>query len=343
MTRRNFLLYFQSMSILDILIPAAQAHEKWFVATPAAYVQPAWYRTPNVWTIGCGVVVALLVIAGVIVDRWYEKSGLYKKWENKIRPLRDYGAGVLAMSTSIMLLYNALRGTLFASNFVLGHGLLGSALRIIEGGAAVLLLIGLYTPLAAATIIALFVPLLLLYKLPAQLELVNLFGIGAFLFFFAQGQYSLDWFLGKSIQSTLRQRKIAYFFLRVTLGIAILALAFWNKWLDPGYHLALMDRFSQMNPYVLLAHTGIFHLTREQYIFLLFSVEMVVGLFELLGIFTRVVSLLLVPIFSASVIFLPPQELIGHLPILGTLFVLFVFGDTYHKGRASQEDQKIPA
>ncbi len=330
------------MNILDFIIPAAQAHEKWFVSSPATYTQPAWFRTPNAWTIGLGLAVLTIVIVGVFLDRRYEKTALYAKFEKLIRPLRDYGAGVLALSTGVMLLFNAWRGTLFASNFPFTPDMTGLVLRLIEGGVGALLLVGLYTQIAAGAMVLLFVPLLLLYKLPAQIELINLFGIGTFLFFFAQGRYSFDWFLGKPITSTANERKVAYFFLRVTLGLALLILAFWNKWLDPGFHLSLMDRFHSFNPYVLLSGTGLFHATREQYVFLLFFVEIIVGLFELLGIFTRAASFFLVPVFCASVMFLPVPELIGHLPILGTLFVLFVYGDTYHKGREPGKTDDAP-
>ena len=325
-------------ALFDTIIPAAQAHEKWFVHAPGAYAQPEFYRTLNPWTVGFGIVAVTAVIAGIVIDRWYERTALYEKFEEKIRPLRDHAAGVLAVTTGIMLVFNAWRGTLLATNFPFTHDAVGLLLRGIEATVGALLLIGLFTPIAAAGLVLLFIAIFIFYPLAPQIELINLLGIGVFLFFFARGRYSLDWFLGKPIFSTASERKVAYFFLRVTLGIAILILSFWNKWLDPGYHLSLMDRYPSFNPYMLLTWTGLFHFTREQYIFLLFFVETTIGFYEMLGLFTRVAALLLMPVFCASVIFLPLPELVGHLPILGTLFVMFVYGDTYHKGRAPHKN-----
>ncbi len=320
--------------LLDAVIPAAQAHEKWFVSGPGAYVQPAFFRTANPWTAGVALAVAALSVGGWLVDRWYEKTALYARFEDRIRPLRDHAAGVLAVTAGIMLAFNAWRGTLFGTNFPLAHAPFGAELRLVEAAVGVLLLVGLFTRAAAACLCFLFVPLLAFFPFPTQLELVNLFGVGVFLFYFARGRYSLDWFLGKPIVSTPEQRKVAYVFLRVTLGLAILTLSFWNKWLEPGYHLSLMDRYPSFNPFVLLRGAGLSGLTREQYVFLLFGVETTVGIYEVFGFLTRVAAVLLVPVFVASVVFLPPTELVGHLPILGTLFVLFVYGDPYPQGRA---------
>lgn len=324
-------------AILDLVIPAAQAHEKWFVSSPAAYAQPEFFHTLNPWTAIAVVVTAMLVFIGFLLDPWYEETRLYARIERRLRPLRDHAAGVLAVSVAVLLLFNAWSGTLLATNFPLGHDLIGVTLRAAETTIGFMLLVGLFTPFAAAGVALLYLSLFALYPVPAQIEIVNLAGAGAFLFFFSRGRWSLDWFLGKPIFSTPKQRKAAYVFLRATLGAAILALAFWNKWLEPGFHLSLMDRYPAFNPYALLKNTGLFPFTREQYVFSLFFVEITAGLFELFGLFTRAVAVLLVPVFCASVVFLPPTELVGHLPVLGTLFVLFVYGDTYYKGRAPEK------
>jgi hypothetical protein len=75
--------------------------------------------------------------------------------------------------------------------------------------------------------------------------------------------------------------------------------------------------------------------SREVFVLTAAVVETIVALCVTLGVFTRLLGIALMPVFTASVVFLGPLELIGHLPILGILFVFFVYGDTYHKAVVS--------
>lgn len=328
--------------VRDFIVPAAQAHERWFVPEmpPGGYATPDFYLTLNPFTIGAIAVVAAFALIGFIIDRRYEKTALYERIEAKIRPYRDYAAGVLAVATAIVLLWSAKQGVLLAPNFPLPPGAASSVLRAAEAAIGMLLLIGLFTPAAAVGLLALWVAAVVLHG-GLAIDYVNFVGIAIFLFTFSRGRFSLDWFLGKPIFTTATMRKRAYFALRVLTGLTFLWLGF-IKLLRPDLHFALMDQFPNFNPYVILQWFGI-HMSREAYVFQLFVVETAVGVFEAAGFLTRIVSVLLVPIFIGSIFFLGAGELIGHIPILATLFVLFVYGDTYHKGRAPHKGEHDPA
>lgn len=328
---------------LDALIPAAQAHEKWFVPSmPVTAPQPEFFRTLNPLTVGSFAAVAALALVGWLLDRGYERSSWYPAVEKRIRPLRDYAAGVLAVATGVTLLILAWRGQYLATNFPFPAGFEGAFLRSAETLIGLLLLIGLYTQAAAVGLIGLFLGSFLFFPAVDALDYAPFAVIGWFLLFFARGRYSLDWFLGKPISSTPGQRKKAYLALRVGMGVAVFWLAL-LKWRRPDLHLALMDRFPAWNPYVIASWFGL-RMPRETYVFLLFVVESTIGLFEACGFLTRPLSLFLVPVFVGSIAFLGPNEMVGHLPILGILFVLFVYGDTYHKNRDPDRygSQKTP-
>lgn len=55
-------------------------------------------------------------------------------------------------------------------------------------------------------------------------------------------------------------------------------------------------------------------------------VEATIGVLLVSGVLTRVVILAMWLPFNASIPFLPPEELIGHLPIFGIMYVLLVHG-----------------
>ncbi len=328
--------YDGGMSLFDrlagLVVPAAQAHEKWFVPVdPVTAPVPDFFVTANGWTYGAVAAVAALTVVGWFVDRWYEKLPAYGRYEKKIRPLRDYAAGVLAVSTAVTLLVMSYRGALLAPNFVLPHGAAATVLLGCQSAIGVLLLIGLFTQAAAMGVIALFLATFALFPWIDALDYLHYLGIGVYLLAFSRGRFSMDWFLGKPIVSTAEQRKKAYVALRIITGITVFWLGL-LKWRRPDLHFSLMDKFPNFNPFVILGWTGA-ELSRELYVFLLVVIEATIGLFEAFGFLTRLSAVLLAPVFMGSVIFLGASELVGHLPILGILFVLFAYGDTYYKGR----------
>jgi len=318
--------------IAEFLVPAAQAHEKWFVAEAPAYAQPELYRTLNPVTVG-GIFVSLLVLAVAgLLDGRFERSTLYAKWENKIRAYRDYAAGILAITVGITLIIFTMQGHLMAPEYVIPGGSIGRFLAIAQGCIGALLVLGLYTSGASIALLALYLSLFTMHPAAHVVEYLHYPAIAVFLFTFARGRYSLDWILGKPVYTTPAQRKAVYFGTRVMFGLSLVIIAL-LKYREPGLHLALMDRYPSWNPYVIVQWLGL-AMSRETYIFLLFCIEATVGALLVSGFFTRAMAVLLVPIFTGSIIFLGVGELVGHLPLLGLLAVLFVYGDTYHKNHA---------
>jgi hypothetical protein len=56
-------------------------------------------------------------------------------------------------------------------------------------------------------------------------------------------------------------------------------------------------------------------------------VEGVIGVLLLSGLLTRVVILFMWVPFNLGTPFLPPQELLGHLPIFAIMYLLLVYGE----------------
>lgn len=318
-------------SILDFLIPAAQAHEKWFI--DPANVQPvanqflAWRPA----TIAGLLAVAAAAVIGYILDRRFEKSGLHQRMENRVRPLRDLATIVIAASTGLYFLWLSIQGAYMADNFTLAAlGSFGPFLMLVQALVGAFLIIGLYTSATSALVVLMYLSLFAFFGWQEPLDYLHYAGIGIFLYYFSRNRYSLDWFLGKPIFTTPEVRKRAYLALRVLTGVTILGLAS-LKLFRPEVHFALMDAYSKFNPYVILQWLGLSSLSREAYVFCLFLVEATSGIFITFGFLTRIVAVLLIPLFLVSVMFLGFSEIIGHLPIVGIMFALFLFGDTYTK------------
>lgn len=317
-----------------MLIPAAQAHEKWFVPLDTPHARPEFYSQFNAWTVGGFIIVIVLLAVGLYFDRKFERSELYSRIERRVVPLRDYAAGVLAVATGLTLLWSAVHGVLLADNFIVATGTLwGEPLLMLEAVVGLLLVIGLYTPLAALALLVLFGAAVGSHGVVEAMDYLHYVGIAVFLLAFARGKWSLDWLLGKDFISRPKERRISYLALRVISGLTFLILAA-GKWLRPELHFALLARYPDFNPYTI-AHAIGFGFSQQQYVFILFVIELLVGIAVLAGIFTRIAAVALLPIMTGSVLFLGFGEMFGHLPIVGILFVLFVFGDRYHKEKGN--------
>lgn len=312
------------------LVPAAQAHEKWFI-TPAIQAP----KLPEEFRPGSGpfafavLVLAVVTAVGLSLDRRFERSALYARIETKLRTWRDYAPGVLAVSTGLFLLWSAWHGVLLADEYPLPAGSIGLALRLFEAAVGLAFLIGFGTASASIGLGLLWVSMFALSRSAGPFDYLYLLGTALFLFAFARGRYSLDWFFGKPILTTPERRKQAYFALRLLTGASFLVLAS-LKWYRPDVMFQLINKFADWNPLVLLRAAGL-PISREIFVLCLAVAETLAGVFVFGGIFMRFTAIALMPVFLASVIFLGPLDIIGHLPILGILFVLFVYGDTYHK------------
>ena len=315
--------------LLDLIIPAAQAHEKWFVTEMTGAPLPPQFA-PGSMPFNAAVLTVLVVcVIGFFADRAMERSALYARTEHALRPYRDIAPGILAVTTAVLLLWSAWHGVLLADNFPLPQTTLGTALRFAEYAVGALFLIGFDTAAAALGLGALYIAAAALFGAVEALDYLYFAGTAVFLYFFARGRYSLDWFYGKPVTSTPESRKHAYLIMRVLAGGGLIALAL-GKWMHPEMHLQLMDRYPDWNPYVIIRWIG-FNLSRETYVLMLAVIESIVGVFVLGGYLTRFASVALMPVFMGSILFLGAGELVGHLPILGILVVLCIYGDTYHK------------
>jgi uncharacterized membrane protein YphA (DoxX/SURF4 family) len=111
--------------------------------------------------------------------------------------------------------------------------------------------------------------------------------------------------------------------LRWCAGFSVLFLGLTEKLLAPELGVAFLQEYPHFN----VAHQlGIEWFTDERFVYAAGIVEVTAGAALLCGFLPRVVILALWIPFNLGIPFLPPTELIGHLPILATMYVLLVRG-----------------
>jgi hypothetical protein len=125
--------------------------------------------------------------------------------------------------------------------------------------------------------------------------------------------------------------------LRVSVGISVVVLAFSEKLLNVRLGELFLAEYPRFN---VLGWAGIDWFTDERFVLLIGIIETMAGCALIAGYLPRLVILGLWIPFNLGIAFLPPQELIGHLPILAAMYVLLVRGT---EGVPSPEVSEEPA
>ena len=123
--------------------------------------------------------------------------------------------------------------------------------------------------------------------------------------------------------------------LRISAGISVLVLGFTEKLVNVDLGVAFLEGRPRFN---VVRELGLDWFTDERFIYAVGIVEATAGIALLSGFLPRVVILALWIPFNLGIAFLPAEELIGHLPILSTMYVLLVRGTEGIPPRVAEAD-----
>lgn len=303
--------------VIALIAPTvAWAHERWFVSDWQRYPpQFGLLLTPSVLfaiALACG---AVGLLAGIRVlvggDNRFPYVGFLRYYDRSNQV-------ILAVQTAISLIAVAVNLAVFAPNLTAGTGILGFILAGIEVFVAFSFISGLLTRVGALALIALFLFAFFLYPAWVVLEQTLYIGIALYLLIVGRGlvrpgphQEPLAYFA--------RYWRLAPLFLRLGVGFSLAWVAFTEKLLDP----ALAQAFLKIHPTFNVAQLlGLTWFTNDRYILAAGIVELTIGLALMSGILPKLVIFGMFVPFNLALPFLPPAELLGHLPIFAAMYVL---------------------
>lgn len=110
-------------------------------------------------------------------------------------------------------------------------------------------------------------------------------------------------------------------FLRIFIGIQLVVLAIHNKLLDPNLALNFVDMYPYVN---FLKYMGFSSFSNIHFVYSAGLAELCFGLLLIFNQSTRFVSLCVLFFFSVTSVVFGLHELIGHIPILAGLAVVFL-------------------
>jgi uncharacterized membrane protein YphA (DoxX/SURF4 family) len=292
------------------------AHEKWFVDDPASFGAD-WdfaLATPSLVLIATVAVVALV---------WHVVGGRVPRPElpflEPLGRLAPWIPRLLGIHLGVSLLSLAVQNAYLAPNLSLDDVPGGAAIAFAEGLLGVWFITGAWLR-PAGLLTLLLGPLAALLAGPvSMLEAIDLLGIALFLVVLPPSRDRYG-----AVEPSNDTAALAIFALRVCAGLALVVLAFSEKFANPALAREFIGNYPAFDLFDLL---GI-PLSGDAFIRLAGAIELLFGLLLISGRMPQVAVIVAGIPFNATLFFLGRTELIGHLPVYGVMLALLVYGSS---------------
>ena len=326
MTRRlRFLLgtVLLFAALLTTASPAA-AHVKWFTQGDGSLNLDLFFRPLPLALVGA---VLLATLTGGLLWRargtgFVPGPEVFGATDRRRSLLYGLVPLILGVHVAVPLLVNGVQGTLFSPDNEL-PGVWANLLGLVEAGVALSLFYGGLTRIAAGALAGLWVVGIPLLGLQPMLDNALYLGFAAFFFLVGRGPISIDRLLFPRFEPPAELARYAIPAVRIGVGASFIASAFTEKLANLPLALSFLERY----PLNFSGALGI-PLPDELFVLGAGSVELLIGLWLVLGIFVReIVVIAWFPINITLTLF-AWEELIGHLPIYGVMAALLVWGSS---------------
>jgi uncharacterized membrane protein YphA (DoxX/SURF4 family) len=290
------------------------AHVKWFANEEA--IVPA-YKFTDPYVIIAIVMALVLIGLGIFLEK---KLSVPHKLEKKIQ---KWAPGVLSIASigfGLAFIIFALKGFIFAPNLP-AIGNIGTAMLVIEFIAGVLMLLGFYERIGGLLVLVLFALGINQYGGIEMLDTLEMVGFAFYIIIIGRPKWKMkDWNFAKNLSHKIHSYGLPI--LRVGTGLNLIVLGFTEKILTPS----LTNNFLTNYNWNFMQSLGFEGFTNYYFGFYAGVVEVLFGVFFVLGLITRTTTIALAVFLVTTLYLLGPIELVGHLPHFSIAVVLFVLG-----------------
>ncbi len=231
---------------------------------------------------------------------------------------------ILGIHLGVTLLALAASGAFVTPSVDGLDGVAGTLLLLAEAALGVWLVTGFRIRPAAALTLALG-PALALFAGPVSLlECANLAAVAAFLVVLPPGEDAHG-----RVDGGADQLRAALFVLRLGVGVALVSLAFSEKFTNPAMATRTLAEYPTLDVFGLV---GV-DLAPTTFVAVAGAVELLFGLLVLSGALPQVAVLVAMVPFNATLALFGQTELVGHLPVYGVFLALLVYGSDEETAR----------
>lgn len=297
-----------------LLVPVfVSAHVKWF-AKPSGIVRS--YEITDSWVIAWIIFSVLLVLFGIFLEKRINPPKVLVKNLPKIIPIIESLSGI---GFGIALIIFSIKGFIFAPNLP-AEGDLGIFMLVLQAVSGLTMLFGYYERVGALILLVLFTISVKIHGVE-MIDALEMLGFSLYLFIIDRPKWSIKkTTIFQKTANTLSVYSLPI--LRVFTGLNLIALGFTEKILAPSLAQSFLEHYH----WNFMQALGLSIFTNYWFAFSAGVVEVLFGVFLVLGLVTRLTTIILAIFLGTTLVLLGPVELIGHLPHFSIAIVFLVMG-----------------
>ncbi|WP_460459303.1 hypothetical protein [Angustibacter peucedani] len=300
----------------SVMLAALPTHERWFEeSTPGG----DWGFYLRALPLALTALVVVVTVAWRLAARRLPSPEL--RVLRRVGDLTPWVPRLLGIHLGVALLALAATGAFLTPAVDDLHGA-AKALLLLEAALGVWLVTGFRLRPAAVVVLLLGPALALFAGAMALSECANLAAVAAFLVVLPPGADRHGAVAGASASSSTAQLRWALLALRVGVSVALVSLAFTEKFTNPAMARETLEHHPQLDVFNLV---GI-HLPTDTFVVVAGSIELLFGLLVLSGAIPQVAVLVAAVPFNATLLLFGQTELVGHLPVYGVFLALLAYG-----------------
>jgi hypothetical protein len=154
------------------------------------------------------------------------------------------------------------------------------------------------------------------------LQRIDLLGLAVFVLLAGPGRWSADFELRRVREPSFEAQARAVRALRIAAGLALIVVAFVEKLANPDMALHFLSEYPHFN---VAREVGI-GMSDLEFTRVAGAIEVLFGLLLISGALPQAIVVIAGIPFNATLYFFGNTELVGHLPVYGTMLVLLVYG-----------------
>lgn len=291
-------------------------HVKWVLDTEKVELGTGikLFTTLNFTNISLTLLAVIILIGlGFLGYKLMQKPSIQKAHQS-LQKYEPFVSTALSIALGVVLIVSAYDYTLLAPELRLSGT--RNLLLYFEYLLGVLLILGLFTKLAALGTLLLYVVGIFLFNV-MLIDYIEVIGVCIYLILKGRKALGLDQLIPRvgKIPDLTYYSNLAMPIMRILTGITLFWLGL-DKWLRPEWGLAIIKNY----------HLYTFGFNWAIFVFGAGLVEMAVGLAVIGGILNRVVAFVVLGLFITTGIIFGLRELVGHLVLIAFLFALFIEG-----------------